>query len=100
MTSKYKRYKVYIPSHGETADGAWERTEHEGFSEILINEFLMYCYDNCDGWDWMKDKQDDLVVVIEDEDGAKREYTYTMDWNPVFYIDRKMPDEGDTSVHE
>lgn len=84
----YRTFKVYIPEHGETADdeGVFEARETENWIELVVQQFLKHCYDNCDGWDWMKNSEGSLVIAVDDDLGNKWSFTYSLDWEPSFGV--------------
>ena len=60
--------------------------ETEDWIGLVVKQFLEHCYDNCDGWEWMKNSEGSLVIAVDDDLGNKWNFTYSLDWEPSFGV--------------
>jgi hypothetical protein len=49
-----------------------------------LGEFCDYLYSERDGWEWMKNSTETIVVV--DEEGTVRRYSFELEYEPSFYV--------------
>lgn len=68
----------------------WEcdfiRDENPDWIDLHVSDFYKYLYHERDGWEWMKDSSERIVVV--GEDGSVRYFNFELQFEPTFFISR------------
>ena len=79
--------KHFFYTESEYKDG-WEcdfiRDEDPKWIDLYVSEFCKYLYDFRDGWEWMKDSPEKIIVV--NELGEIRYFNFALDLEPSFYV--------------
>lgn len=52
--------------------------------DAAVEEFCQHCYSERDGWEWMKDSEQKIIVV--DEENVSHTYYFDLDFKPTFYV--------------
>jgi len=76
-------YKVYFLERDSLEDAS----EYEAFEPYYaVKDFLKDTYDNCDGWEWMRNDNGSTIVRTVAEDGTIVDYSWELEFEPSFYI--------------
>jgi hypothetical protein len=82
------KYKVYLEQEYKDFNSGlepdWEIECDPIMLDYELREFCEYLYDNCDGWEWMKNSDERIIAI--DESGEMSYYVFELDYEPVFYV--------------
>jgi hypothetical protein len=79
----------YLFYTGDEYQDGWEcdfvkEVSHPLYIDVYVREFCDYLYSERDGWEWMKNSTETIVVV--DEEGTVRRYSFELEYEPSFYV--------------
>ena len=82
------KYKIYLEQEYKGFDGDLDFSYLIECDPVMLDcELTKYCeylYDNCGGWEWMKNSNERILAI--DENGNKTYFAFEVDYEPVFYI--------------
>ena len=84
------KYKVYLEQeykdYNADLEPDWEVECDPIMLDYELQDYCKYLYDNCDGWEWMRDSDERIIAV--DESGEMSYYVFEVDYEPVFYVSK------------
>lgn len=85
------KYRIYLEQEYKDFDGNLDpdrviECENSHWLDYELTQYCKYLYDNRDGWEWMRDSDERILVI--DESGNKLYYSFEVDYEPVFYISK------------
>ena len=78
------KYSFYIESDykdGEESDYVCDASPE--WVELHVRDFCKHLYHERDGWEWMKDTSERVVIVGEDE--SVRYFSFELEYEPTFF---------------
>lgn len=81
------KYHFYLESEYEgECDSDYVVDAEPEWVDLHVSDFCKYLYSESDGWEWMKDTRERIVVV--DTHGEARYFNFELEFEPTFFISR------------
>ena len=78
------KYSFYIESdYKDREESDYVYDESPEWVELHVRDFCKHLYYERDGWEWMKDTSERIVVV--GEDGSVRCFSFELEYEPTFF---------------
>lgn len=80
-----KYYVWFVGEDPDSLEDCWSYDTWKNSHSEAAEQYLDYCHDNMDGWEWMRNDNGKTVVrVMQKGDNTHKDFHFSIDYEPSF----------------
>lgn len=90
--------EYWAPGEGPENDpplGVFNTVHLPEYPELAAKEVCAMLWSRHDGWEWMEESQEVMIMRIGGEKGTIHKFTFDVDFDPHFYIGIRKGDDDE-----